>query len=395
MKYLHKLMTLPLLVLPFLFAACDEDRDSNPTLDLSHVAEGFVLNTPAYAENIYDLAKSEGVELTCSQPNYGEGVPYLVRYFVQVSLDPTFGQANSEAAFKELSTSFTTAKMNANAVEFNNAVVDLFQAANAGADVPATLPVYVRLRAIIDGTMTENLGETFSNVITLPRVRAQYQAPDVEYPGCLYVVGSSIQEAWSSWKQVPAVYGLQGQYYTMVYVPAGGAFKWGTAEGDWRGYGRITIDDQAGAGVSNNDDDNIVLANGGWYALLFEGVMTADKKAINYKLHIYPGEAYIMGNAAGTWDEASPAAAMQAPADQNGEWVSPAFTATGELRAYIHIPNVEWWRTEFTLLNGSLYFRDINLPENWAANAGAEYSVSCAPGQKLYVNFDKNTGEVK
>ena len=271
MKYLHKLMTLPLLVLPFLFAACDEDRDSNPTLDLSHVAEGFVLNTPAYAENIYDLAKSEGVELTCSQPNYGEGVPYLVRYFVQVSLDPTFGQANSEAAFKELSTSFTNAKMNANAVEFNNAVVDLFQAANAGADVPATLPVYVRLRAIIDGTMTENLGETFSNVITLPRVRAMYQAPDVEYPGCLYVVGSSIQEAWSSWKQVPAVYGLQGQYYTMVYVPAGGAFKWGTAEGDWRGYGRITIDDQAGAGVSNNDDDNIVLANGGWYALLFEG----------------------------------------------------------------------------------------------------------------------------
>ena len=222
MKYLHKLMTLPLLVLPFLFAACDEDRDSNPTLDLSHVAEGFVLNTPAYAENIYDLAKSEGVELTCSQPNYGEGVPYLVRYFVQVSLDPTFGQANSEAAFKELSTSFTTAKMNANAVEFNNAVVDLFQEANAGADVPATLPVYVRLRAIIDGTMTENLGETFSNVITLPQVRAQYQAPDVEYPGCLYVVGSSIQEAWSSWKQVPAVYGLQGQYYTMVYVPAGG-----------------------------------------------------------------------------------------------------------------------------------------------------------------------------
>ena len=102
-----------------------------------------------------------------------------------------------------------------------------------------------------------------------------------------------------------------------------------------------------------------------------------------------------MGDAAGTWDEASPAAAMQAPADQNGEWVSPAFTATGELRAYIHIPNVEWWRTEFTLLNGSLYFRDMNLLENWAANAGPEYSVSCAPGQKLYVNFDKNTGKVQ
>ena len=34
----------PALVLPLLFTSCDKDRDSNPTLDLSHLAEGFVLN---------------------------------------------------------------------------------------------------------------------------------------------------------------------------------------------------------------------------------------------------------------------------------------------------------------------------------------------------------------
>ena len=51
-------MLLPALVLPLLFTSCDEDRDSNPKLDLSHVADGFVLNTPALAENnTYDLKK--------------------------------------------------------------------------------------------------------------------------------------------------------------------------------------------------------------------------------------------------------------------------------------------------------------------------------------------------
>lgn len=395
MKYINKIMMLPLLVLPFLFASCDKDDDSNPTLDLSHVAEGFVLNTPTYAGNTFDLANSDGVELTCTQPNYGDGVPYVVRYFVQVSLDPTFAEGNKDAKFQELSTSFTNAKMLANAVEMNNALVDLYQEANPGADVPSTMPVYVRLRAIIDGSMIENLGQTYSNVITLASVRAEYHAPDVEYPACLYVVGSSIQQAWSSWKQVAPVYGMPGQYYTMVYVPEGGSFKWGTFENDWRGYTRITVDDQAEAGVSSNDDDNIVLAKGGWYVLHFEGVMTADKKNINYTLHIYPGKAYVIGNAFDNWDEASDALAMEAPADNSGEWVSPAFTASGELRAYIRIPGLEWWRTEFSLYNGSLYFRKDNIVDNWATNVGEAYSVTCTPGKRLYVNFDENTGEVK
>ncbi len=398
MKYIKNIMMLTLFVLPFLFASCDKDDDSNPTLDLSHVAEGFVLNVPAYAENnTYDLAMSDGVQLSCTQPNYGDGVPYVVRYFVQVSIDPTFAEGNKDAKYTELSTSSTKAKFMANAIELNNALVDLYQEANPDADIPSTMPVYIRLRAIIDGSMIENLGETFSNVITLPSVRAEYKAPDVEYPANLYVVGSSIQNAWSSWKQVPAFYGMPGNYYTMVYVPAGGAFKWGTAEGDWRGFTRIAIDDKAGAGVSNNEDDNIVVANAGWYTLHFEGIMSADKKSISYTLHIYPGEAYIIGNAAGTWDAASSAWALTAPADQNSDWVSPAFAAAGELRAFIRIPGLEseWWRTEFTVLNGNVYYRDKNIVDDWKTNVGAEYSVSCSPGQKLYVNFDKNTAEVK
>lgn len=35
------------------FTSCEDDRDSNPTLT---VPDSFVLNTPALAGNVYDLA---------------------------------------------------------------------------------------------------------------------------------------------------------------------------------------------------------------------------------------------------------------------------------------------------------------------------------------------------
>ena len=77
------------------------------------------------------------------------------------------------------------------------------------------------------------------------------------------------------------------------------------------------------------------------------------------------------------------------------KFVSPAFVGGGEVRAYIKVPGLDWWRTEFTLYKGSLFFRDVDIPNNWNENKGADYSVNAAAGQKLYVDFNNNTGEVK
>lgn len=390
-------MMLPLLVLPLLLASCEKDTDSNPTLDLSHVSEGFVLNTPAYAENnTYDLANSESVELSCSQPNYGEGVPYVVRYYVQLAIDPAFKEAKNEAAFEELSTSFTTARMNVSAAEINNALVNLYQTANPGKDVPETMPVYVKLRAVLDGTMTDTLGQTYSNVITLNSVRASYQAPDAELPTNLFVIGSSIQNAWNSWKEVPQAAGLKGNYFTVVYVPAGGQFKWSETEGIYRDYTNLrSVTDKANAGITCNTEDynNIKVGNGGWYTLFFTGEITPDGKSINYDLTVYPAEIYIFGTVnGGTWSF-DDNWKLSTPADASGEWVSPAFTASGELRVSVKVPDIDWYRTEFTILNGKLFFG--NPTDNWATNFGSDYSVACSVGQKLYLNMDMNTGEVK
>lgn len=369
------------------FTACETDTDSNPTLDLSHVDEGFPLNVPANAENnTYDLANATSLELTCSQPNYG-GMPLMVRYYVQVSLTEDF------ASYKELATSYTTAKMAVDAGEINDAMVELFQEANPDTDYPATpRPLYIKLRAVIDGT--DNMGETYSNVITLPSVLASYQAPEATFETQLYVVGQAIGEAWSTWKPVPQIYDMPGCYYTVVYVPEGTGFKWGAYEQDWRGYDRIrNWDDVAGADVSASSDGNIVFANGGWYTLFFEAEIVGS--SVQYDLHILPAEVYVIGNSmGGNWNVADPTLALQAPADQTGDWVSPAFTGSGELRAYVNVPGYDWWRTEFTLHNGEVYWRDVNIIDSWS-ELGSDYAVQVSPGQCLYVNFDSNTGEVR
>ena len=390
-------MLLPAMVLPLLFTSCSDDNDSNPTLDLSHVADGFVLNTPAYAENYtYDVAKAKYLTLSCTQPNYGD-IPYVVRYYVQVALDKKF-LTDPTTTHKELATSYTTAKMAVDAEELNSTLVDMFQAANPDADPDTSIPempVYVRLRAVLDGTTNPDLGECYSNIITLPSVKATNK-PSAKYPEKLFVVGSSIQDAWSSWKPVAPVYGMEGNYYTMVYVPDGGTFNWGTSKDDSRGYSSLAINDNAGAEISDDGEGNLKVAHVGWFVLHFVGEITADKKDINYTLNVYPGKAYIIGaSAGGNWDDEAADWAMTPPADQTGEWVSPAFGGDGELRAYIKIPELDWWRTEFTIYKGEVFWRDCNLVDNWAKNKGADYSVACSVGQKLYVNFDKNTAKVE
>ena len=391
-------MLLPALVLPLLFTSCDEDRDSNPTLDLSHLAEGFVLNTPALAENnTYDLKSAKNLVLTCSQPNYGDA-PYAVKYYAQVSIDPAFVN-DPTTTHTELATYAENASnLEFNASEANDAIVSLFQAANPDTSVPEEMPIYVRLRGVISGTLNQTLGETYSNVITLPSVKATYEAPDAKFTDNLFLIGDGIQTSWESWKAIPQVYGLTGNYYGVIYMQAGGEFEWGTENNDYRGYNRLKeINDEAGAGITEGDEHKIKVANAGWYTLYFKGKITEDKKNIEWTLSVYPTKVYILGGSvemSGTWafDDAY---ALTAPADKNGKWVSPAFTASAELRAAVKVGDLDWYTTEFTIYNGNLFWRRYNIVNSWAETEGPEYSVTTQVGQKLYIDFDNNTAEVK
>ena len=388
-------MLLPALVLPLLFTSCDEDRDSNPTLDLSHLADGFVLNTPALAENnTYDLSSAKNLVLTCSQPNYG-GVPYPVKYYAQVSINPAF-VSDPTVTHKELATyAENPSSLDFDAYEVNKAIVSLFRAANPDANLPDEMPVYIRLRAVIGGALNQTLGETYSNVITLPSVKATI--PDAKFTDNLFLIGSSIQTPWESWKPIPQVEGLDGNYYGIIYVPAGGEFKFATEINDELGYNQIKeIVDEAGAGISAGDNQKIKVANAGWYTLHFKGTISKDKKNINWTLTVYKTQVCLIGACIGQsdWGFADDTA-LTPPDDPNGEWVSPAFTASKELRVSVKVGDINWYNTEFTVHKGDVFWRMKNMPNNWAETMGKDYSVTTTPGKKLYVNFDTNKAEVK
>ena len=397
MKKIFKLMLLPALVLPLLFTSCDEDRDSNPTLDLSHLAEGFVLNTPALAENnTYDLKSAKNLVLTCSQPNYGDA-PYAVKYYAQVSIDPAFVN-DPTTTHTELATYAENASnLEFNASEANDAIVSLFQAANPDTSVPEEMPIYVRLRGVISGTLNQTLGETYSNVITLPSVKATYEAPDAKFTDNLFLIGSSIQTPWESWKPIPQVEGLDGNYYGIIYVPAGGEFKFATEINDELGYNQIKeIVDEAGAGISAGDNQKIKVANAGWYTLHFKGTISKDKKNINWTLTVYKTQVCLIGACIGQTDWGfADENALTPPDDPSGDWVSPAFAAGCELRVAVKVGDINWYSTEFTIHKGEVFWRMKNMPNNWAETMGSDYSVTTTPGKKLYVNFDTNKAEVK
>ena len=388
-------MLLPALVLPLLFTSCDEDRDSNPTLDLSHLAEGFVLNTPALAENnTYDPYYAKNLVLTCSQPNYGN-VPYPVKYYAQVSIDPAF-VSDHTVAHKELATyAENPSSLDFDAYEVNKAIVSLFRAANPDANLPDEMPVYIRLRAVIGGTLNQTLGETYSNVITLPSVKATI--PDAKFTDNLFLIGSSIQTPWQSWKPIPQVFDKKGEYYGIIYVPAGGEFNWGTEINDKLGINQIKeINDVAGAGITAGDDQNLKVANAGWYTLHFMGEISKDKKNINWTLTVYKTQVCLIGACIGqtNWGFADENA-LTAPDDPSGDWVSPAFTAGSELRVAVKVGDNDWWRTEFTIHKGDVFWRNQSVNDGWKKDVGSDYSVSTTPGKKLYVNFDTNKAEVK
>ena len=190
---------------------------------------------------------------------------------------------------------------------------------------------------------------------------------------------------------------MEGNYYGIIYVPAGGEFKWGTENNDYRGINRLKeINDVDGAGISAGDEQNIKVTNAGWYTLHFKGKITEDKKNIEWTLNVYKTQVCLIGACIGqgTWGFADDTA-LTPPDDPSGEWVSPAFTASEELRVSVKVGSIDWYRTEFTIHNGDVFWRKYDMPNNWAETMGADYSVKPAVGTKLYVNFDTNKAEVR
>lgn len=369
--------------------SCSEDRDSNPVLNTEGLT--LVLNTPGVSfNNTYDLKESDVVVLTTSQPNYNYTAP--TTYKVYVSLD--------KENWNQLETTYTKAKMSVPAKELNQAILDMVGAENTGL-LAAPQTVYVKISAALTGS--DDLGYVESNVITLPSVLAYVPKVELTLPTEMYIVGGfAASDGWSKFIPLHFAYSQEGFSYGIVYFNAGDEFKinpdagW---KGNDKGFGQVTIGAKNEAGVVNagsDDTSNMKASNSGWYTVVVKNKLAGS--AIAYELQTMEAKVYVFGATSPGADQWSfdEGARFTMSASAAEPCVSPALAGSGELRLAVDC-GIDWWKTEFTIKNSdaSLFYRNCDIPSNWAADLGDDYSFQGAAGKQIYLDFTNGTGSMK
>ena len=365
------------------FVSCEEDRDSNPIWN-EDAAKTFVLNMPAVAvNNVLDLEGSDNVVFTTSQPDYG--FPVSTVYTTWVSLDG--------AEYVALPTTSTSAVISIPAKEINEALLGLL----GDGDVSEPMPVKVKLTAALFAD--PEMGKAESNVIELPKVKVYVPKVEVTLPTKMHIVGGfAASEGWSKFVALAPAYSQEGMFYGVVYLAEGDEFKINPDAG-WKGNdmgtGQITLDGDIAATCENGDKGNNLKMGSasGWYNVIVKAKIANG--AVQYTMSMIEAKVYIIGAAfGGVWDK-SDDALFTAPATADGEWVSPAFTGSGELRMFIDC-GLDWWKTEFTLDgDNNIFYRTMDIPNNWAENVGAAYSKQVNADGHVYLNFTAGTGRIE
>ena len=189
-----------------IFTGCDDDRDSNPTLQQP---ETFLLNTPAYATSDIDLENSSKLRFTCSQPNYGYTA--AVTYNLQLSLTNSFTTSVDEAEEEQIpdyavvDESYTSCNIATDASLFAKAVMQLGQWEDGS--VPATQTVNVRLTATVGQSIVA------SNIVNVEVVPYYIELTSAEVE-MWYLIGACIGDG--KWTNSPS--GIGTSIYPMSTV---------------------------------------------------------------------------------------------------------------------------------------------------------------------------------
>lgn len=367
-----------------LFASCSDDRDDNPTV-VSPTE--FHLNTPALAGQYLDLEKSKTINFTCSQPDYG--FPANTKYTLQVALDENMTDC------KEIEQTFKGAKLDVSSELLASTLTNYaLEHGKTEADFPMDIQVYARARAVMTNVSGEPVEgtEILSNVVKLNNVHLLYSLPPVKTPGKLNIVGQFCNWDWSKCLKMVPVYGTDNVFWHLVYIDESGIKI--NEKTDWDGgevgFAGITVGgDLAGDIVDNGG--NIASSRPGWYLMVV--ICGVSGRNVTYNVDFYKPEVRLVGACIGDAECKQldfPGGLFEVPATADGSFVSPAMTGVPAsdqgARACVIIPGHEWWHTEFMVFDKQLKYR---------GTGGDQDRVINAVGQKLYINFGTETGELK
>ena len=387
-----------LLVSALVFTSCKADRDDNPVIDLSRTQDPIHLNTPAFANATYDFDNTEEVEMTCTAPNYG--FPATVTYVVQLSLSEDMAKPNS------LATTFSTNKMTVSSKELAIATTKqlMDKQGKKQDDFPLEVPVYIRIRAYIQGV---NGSESLSNVVKLNKVKTKFALPDVTVPDAFYVNGKFTGNNWDNAVPTAPVHSNVSTHWRICWIDENGIQTSPTKSAPNYADDYITVTYKCSDPEFSVDADGVIKAKtAGWYTMIIDGKVDNDKRTMELTFAFDKAEVWLIGSSivnaeAGItsdncWTESTlrtdftKYVKFETPTTMDGEFVSPELTSPvdgdGGTRAYVHVRNFDWWKTEFFVFNKKIAYR---------GNGADQERVNGNVGQRVHFKFSDDTGDLK
>lgn len=200
---MKKILSMAALALTsvVMFTACEDDRDSNPTLTQPTT---FVLNKPAVGEGVVDLAQSSVISLSWSQPEgyTDKDAPVVATYSIQLSTKGSFETAydadaedNSAADYIALDETTTSCTHNLPAADVATALQKLNRWAEM--EVPAVSELFVRVKSVVLDASSNEYFPIYSNPVSL-KVAPYYVELKNATPIMWYLVGNMFGAKWGS-----------------------------------------------------------------------------------------------------------------------------------------------------------------------------------------------------
>ena len=375
-----------------MFASCESDE---PSLKIAEYKKPttFVLNTPQFANGVYDLLNAETVNFTFSQPDYGYAA--ACDYTVEVSPTETFESSSTVATVFHKCDIFVKASELATAacVAYNwIGQSDIDEMLNASET--KTIPLYIRVKSKITNSVITD-SEITSNVIKINTV-PYFSLPPVEMPTTMYMAGAFCGWEWANAAEMVPIHSNPDKFWVIRYVEAGAGFSFNgasSADGNEAVKGNTTVEPQIeGLTAGEDAEGKVTIDKAGWY--IFGVQVALDGRDFMYTVNVFPANIYVYGAAnGGAWEDKAEWT-FTIPETADGEFVSPALLGTAGtdescLRLCIHPKTLDskdwagdWWHTEFIFFDGKIAYRGAE---------GDQARVGNGAGEKLYLNF--NTGK--